>query len=199
MIRALFALVLMTMAVSPGTSPLRTVTNKAALGEFRDFVPQFVAAWDSQDFGKIGDLVDPSIGFWVIYNFGIESRAYHFQQFSKAISDGEHGFGYLSAARFGSCHPKPGAVAKCQTDGKLPLCRFGKTEPSFLTIFDAQIESAKSNDEKLLFEKERALVRSSVEQGLYFLSDDQWGTIFYFVRGGERWKLLVVDTSDCSA
>ena len=168
---------------------------------FCDVVPDFVAAWDRQDQDDLHGFIDSSLGFWVIYNVGIERRPYHFNSIGEPLGQGEHGFGYLGAAGFGECQPKPGSPPTCDEQGQQGgHCRFGSTGPTFRAAFDARVMAGAAKPEDLArFRRERDAVLQAAGETVYFLSDEKLGAVFYFTLSENRWTLLVIDTSDCSA
>lgn len=165
---------------------------------FDRLVEQFTAAWDAKDLDRLDELIEPSIGLWVIRSIGVVREPRSFRSVEEALAEGEHGFGYLDAAGFGGCDPKPGPVPQCEDEGvMLPLCRFGTAEPAFLSVFDDRDWPASPTPEQL--EHERALAEAVEGRQVFFLSDQHWGAAFYFVRADQGWTLLVIDMSDCAA
>lgn len=195
-------LVLIGVLCALGPMPFTTKADGPPDVAFRDFVPEFIAAWDQRDREKLNGFIDPSLGLWVIYNIGIAPIPYHFHSLDEPLGQGEHGFGYLGGTGFGDCQPKPGSPPpKCDEEGiSEGNCRFGRTEPTFNALFDDQVLTGSGQPEEMArLRRERDAVKLAAGESVFFLSDAKWGAVFYFTRSKNRWILFVVDTSDCSA
>ncbi len=182
-------------------SPLPARAEWAGEGGFCDLVEPFVSAWTTEDVATLDKLIDPSIGFWVIHKLGVARLASRFRSIGEPLAEGEHGFAYLGAVGFRGCHPERGPAPVCSGTGELePLCRFGEAEPGFIEVLEANLDEAvQTSKERIRLRQELEEVNAAAKKGVYFISDQQWGAVFYFVRMGNEWRLLAVDTSDCSA
>ena len=192
--------VVMLLAILAGTKSV-AAGEEGDTESFCGFLSKFVSVWDTRDLRRLDNLLLPELGIWVIYNVGTNPIPYRFSSISEALGEGEHGFGYLGAVGFHDCGPKPGPPPHCEAEGDLqPLCRFGESKPVFLEVFDSYLRHGIGDPElQARVRKDREFLRSIAGESVRFVSDNNWGAIFYFVKTDDDWKLLVVDISDCSA
>lgn len=157
--------------------------------------------WDQRDQEAIARFVDPSLGVWVIYSFGVSRVPYHFLSLEEPLGQGEHGFGYLGGAGFGECRPEPGSPPVCGDGGvRVGGCRFGVTEPLFLQGVEDYLRSGAGKPaERARLRREGEELQRAAGDRVYFLSDEWWGAVFYFADRVDGWVLLAIDMEDCSA
>jgi len=183
---------------------LLALSERSSAADRQDFstlVTGFVGAWEAGDMDYLDALLDPGIGLWVIEPRGVKRMAVRFDSIEEALALGEDHFGRLGFVGFEGCRPEPGPPPQCRGEGERgPLCHFGEVDPDSLALFEVRLESAGGPvEERRRWQEDWSSVKRSVEGGVYFLSDLEWGAAFYFVRSGDRWRLLIVDTADCSA
>jgi len=71
---------------------------------------------------------------------------------------------------------------------------------AFLEVLNAGlVDAVRDSGERIRLQQELRKVKAAAQRGVYFISDAGWGAAFYFVRMGGEWRLVAVDTSDCSA
>lgn len=186
---------LLNMIVSTGSV---AAADDDGIAAFRDFLTGFISTWNERDLSKLDKLVDPDVGLWIIYDLGAVPSPYRFTSVSEPIKQDNGGFGRLGYTGW-DCVPQPGPPASCQGAGeKMPLCRFGLAEPTFLDVFEIYLTTPETADTDTAG-RARKFVESLAHVKLYFVSDDHWGGTFYFLRSSAIWRLVVVDTTDCGA
>ena len=165
------------------------------------FVSEFVSAWEQRDETKLSEVVEPNRGIWIIFNVGVTLEIRHFGSLNEAISQGEHGAGNLGVAGFGDCRPILGSPPTCNAEGiKEGYCKFGSTESTIRELFESRVLVDAMKPEDLAhFRRDSTTVDEGDQSDVYFLSDDSLGAVFYFTRSKGGWRLLLIDTSDCSA
>ncbi len=165
---------------------------------FSSFAEHFARAWDRQDHKTLDSLLCSEVGLWIVYNRGVSPQPFRFSSVSSALSEGEFGFGNLKLVAFSSCGMSPGRPPLCSGDGhKAPLCRYGEAGDDFAALRNLILGDADASTRPLAAAEE--LRKATVSADIYFLSDHQWGAAFYFVSIQGGWKLILIDTTDCSA
>ncbi len=165
---------------------------------FLSFAEHFARAWDRKDHKALDSLLFPDVGLWIVYNQGVSPQPFRFSSVSSALSEGEFGFGNLKLVGFGSCGMSSGQPPLCSGDGhKAPLCQYGEAGDHFAELRDLILGNADASTRLLAAGEE--LRKATVNANIYFISDHQWGAAFYFVPIPDGWKLILIDTTDCSA
>lgn len=173
--------------------------------DFESFLTDFIEIWDAEDEKKLNELIHPEWGFWVIYNIGASTDPYRFATLSDAFGKYEHGFGYIKGAGFG-CEPSWGQqppIHDCGDDGisVSSKCRYGTASLALTSLYDRLLEyEIPASDAIALSEvlADQRTAEKAQQHISHFASDTTWGAVFYFGQVDGSWRLIAVDTSDCS-
>lgn len=189
------------MLLGGGQLALLPASESDEQHSFSGVLSDFIPAWDARNVERLDEYIDPELGFWVVYNIGIAPAPYRFHSLSEVFSQGRYGFGYVGATGFGDCQPSPGSIPDCGPEGNREAsCHYGKSPPVFLESFDWLLyPGIEQPDQRPRIRRERDLLASVAGGTVSYISDSSWGSVFFFANTSGRWRLLVIDTSDCSA
>jgi len=186
----------------PATSPPKE--DLADRDDFAAFAAHFAKAWDARDLPAL-DATIPKDGFWLIYNVGVAPHPYSYPSLTAVLRDSEEkNFGYAHFVGF-DCTPQPGpapGLRNCTSDGEesFSVCRHGIAKPVLHEAFDFYLMDMAPNKqaERTWAERGREHALAFEKTELRFLSDTARGAVFYFVKP-DKWQLIALSTTDCSA
>ncbi len=168
-------------------------------------VLRFAKAWDAADWVTIDAFLEPEQGFWLIYNASVLPYPYHYDTVSDAVQESlKTNIGRVAALRF-DCTPEPGPapdLLNCNSEGEtFSRCKFGKGRPVLHEAFDLYLETgiaANEPDERRWAEQSRERATVLEGGGLMFLSAAR-GAVLSFAKRRGSWRLVAINTADCSA
>lgn len=187
--------------VSPPEDAVRACELALRASHFDPFARLFARCWDS----KVAALIEPLVvekEFWLIYNVGVAPRAYRFRSVSEVLTSENHGFGfgYLGANVF-DCSLSWGAdpgMTNCTGEDRTSTCELGVAALDLVKVEDRQFKYHEGGADQRLHAQLRARALVAQRRITHFMTDDDWGGVFYFGKVGGRWKLIAVSTVDCS-
>ena len=189
------------VACQPTRTQVKSQQGAEREQTFAVVAQEFARTWDAGDVSAIDGLLAPGQGFWVVYNPGVAALPFHYDSVTQAMA--ESSFGYFDEIRF-ECTPTSGgapAVGNCDAAGDTDsVCQFGGARPVLHGAADHQLSLLPRDDATETRDalQNRARIVALERADLHFLSDANWGAVFYFSRLGGRWRLVAVDASDCS-
>lgn len=180
--------------LSPGNPPLAlsaAVTpdlEEATRGDFEGFVKAFAASWDGSASETLKAVLSSTQSLWVIHSAGAHWRVTSAAAAPVYLFEDRFRDGFAHSRRFGfKCAPSEGsapAPGNCiREEERESQCSFGDVTLSHLQEFSRLL---RANGE-----------REFPVQSSKFLSDNDWGAVFYFSRVLGHWRLRAIAALDC--